>query len=193
MTNPFAKLEVPFTDEALSVEMHKKWVWPFYLKRPHTSEFGEALRAQFGEIDEALVVRLLSSRNWRPRIVGGYLAAAANLVGLEEHLGRLFLRSDACYAGRGYCQAITRFNTPASVSVLRQYLDYYLEKHEYYFEQGEAMAALTHLDAMNGTALSREYEERWVRFIVGKNWELPRIIERFERDRLALASPTRST
>ncbi|MFK8002693.1 MAG: DUF6000 family protein [Polyangiales bacterium] len=189
MASPFAKLEVPFVDEALSVETHKTWVWPFYLKRPHTNEFREALHAQFDEIDEALVVRLLSSRNWRPRIVGGYLAAAANLVGLEEHLGRLFLRSDACYAGRGYCQAITRFNTPASVSVLRQYLDYYLEKHEYYFEQGEAMAALTHLDAENGTALSREYDERWARYVEGKGWELPRIVERFERDRIALCRP----
>lgn len=187
MTNPFAQLEVPFTDRAPTMLVREKWIRLLYRKRPHTIEFGERLRAQFDEIDEALVVELLSSTNWRPRIVGGYLAAAANLVGLEEHLGRLFLRSDACYAGRGYCLALACFNTPASLGFLRRYLDYYLERPEYRFEQGDAMAALAHLDTANGTEVSQEYGERWARFIVGKNWELPRIVERFERDRLALA------
>lgn len=184
MVNPFAKLEVPFVD-APSSERVKSW-WMLYRMRPHSTEFAARLRGHLGEIDESLVVELLSQTNWRPRLVGGYLAAAANLVGLEEHLGRLFLRSDACYSGRGYCLALSRFNTPASLGFLREYLDHYIERLEYRFEQGDAMAALTHLDAVNGTAVAPEYDVRWKRFAADKNWELPRIIERFECDRLAL-------
>lgn len=188
MTNPFAQLEVPFTEKAPSLALRERWVRLFYRARPHKSEFGEQLRAQFDEIDEALVVELLSFTNWRPRLVGGYLAAAANLVGLEEHLGRLFLRSDACYAGRAYCLALARFNTPRALAFVREYLDYYLEKPDLDFEQGDAMAALSHLDGENGTSVLQEYDARWRRFTKGKSWDLAAIVERFERDRLALAA-----
>jgi hypothetical protein len=59
------------------------------------------LRPVYDEIDEGLIVTLLSQFDWRPRITGAYFAAVKKLASLDDHIGNLLLRSDVCYAGHG--------------------------------------------------------------------------------------------
>jgi hypothetical protein len=96
---------------------------------------------------------------------------AAFLVGIEKRyefedlVGRPLLRSDVCYAGRGYCFALSQLNTPGAVAFLQRYLRYYLTRKDLRFDQGDAIAALRHLDELNGTDHSVEFKELWINFI----------------------------
>ena len=58
-----------------------------------------------------MVTTLLAYFDWRPRRVGARLAALREMTGFDDHIGRLLVRSDVCYAGKGYCLALARFNT----------------------------------------------------------------------------------
>jgi len=116
--SPFAEIEVPSHREPLPQPFVQKWVHPFYMPDPgrDRDRFIANLRPVYDEIDEALVVTLLSQFDWRPRITGAYFAAVKKFTSLEDHIGRLLLRSDVCYAGRGYCLALARFDTAAASS-----------------------------------------------------------------------------
>jgi len=182
-SSPFADLDVPAIRATPPPEVIERWIKPFYLVRPDEAAWTEALRPLLDELDEDMVRDLLTYFNWRPRIVAAYFATVRNYSSLEEHLGRLLLRSDVCYAGRGYALALTSFNTPGSLAYMTQYLDYYLDQPDLWFDQGEVVAGVTHLDRRNGTKLIDAYRERWARFTSNKpNWDLGRTIERFDRD-----------
>lgn len=61
-------------------------------------------------------------------------------------------------------------------------LDYYLTKVDLWFDQADALAALQHLDAVNGTARAARYEQRWLAFVANKpNWDLAGTVSRFQR------------
>ncbi len=179
--SPFADLEVPVSSEAISKET-LEWVLPFYLRRIDEPGWADEMRLRLSALDQDLVRQLLSFPNWRPRIVGGYLAAIGGYVALEEQLGRLLLRSDLCYAGRGYALALASFDTSQSLGFLTRYLDHYLDQEELWFDQGDVMAAVVLLDRLHGTHHADEHRDRWDRFVANKpSWSLERFVERFER------------
>ncbi|MEM9070019.1 MAG: DUF6000 family protein [Myxococcota bacterium] len=187
--SPFSDLKVPTRRIYVSRRMIKRWIQPFYLGRPSEPEWAEALRPLLGELDEDLVRRLLSYFNWRPRLVGAYFATVRGDLSLEEEIGRLLLRSDVCYAGQGYALALASFSTPSALGYLTQYLDYYLEQPDLWFDQAHVMAAVAHLDRRNGTHVVDAYRERWARFTSNKpNVHLEETCERFECDLRALSS-----
>ncbi|MEZ4394093.1 MAG: DUF6000 family protein [Polyangiales bacterium] len=160
-----------------SHEFLERWVVPFYLLdlSRDVEAFIDALRHVAPELNEAVIAELLARLNWRPRIVGAYFVAIRRCYAFEEQIGRLLLRSEVCYAGRGFCVALARLNTPASVASLEEYLDVYLSRVEWFFDQGEAMAALGYLDAQNGTDRRARFMPRWQRFIENKpRWDLTR-------------------
>lgn len=182
--SPFSDIEVPVSQDPISEAFVQKWVRPFY-SAPlwcKSAEFIAAVGAVHGEIDEGLVVTLLSYFNWRPRKTGACFAAVKKFTLLEDHIGRLLLRSDVSYAAIGYCLALARFNTPSAVKYLREYLDYYLTRPDLWFDQGEVMAALGYLDRQNGTNIRAEYLARWEGFIANKpNWSLAQSDGTFEK------------
>lgn len=172
---PFSTLEVPSRDELPSPEFVERWVRPFYMAHPPDAKFAAAFAKVSQDVDEELVRELLSFRNWRPRIVGAYFAAIKEMAAVLDVIGPLLLRSDACYAGRGYCLALARINTPPVVDTLEQYLDYYLTRTDLYFDQAAALAALHHLDSVNGTSRAKKYDQPWRKFIADKpHWDLDR-------------------
>ena len=188
---PFNEIEVPVNSDPLSAEIRDKWVRPLYFGLRHKGAT-EFIVEHLSEANFDLVETLLCHFDWRSRATGGYLAALLNLKQSEEHIGRLLLRSDVCYAGFGYCVAIATFNTPAGVNFLNQYLDYYLKRPELFFDQNHAMAALKYLDEINGTENLTLHKANWNDFVIGKqNWDLEKSIQGF-REYMALLLETRN-
>jgi hypothetical protein len=185
--SPFHDLPVPANQDELSKETREKWVIPFYMTALDSLEFLDRYKAVRHEINPNLVKHLLGDFNWRPRIVAAKLAAIENYHELEEMIGNLFLRSDVCDAGRGYCIALACFNTSDSMRFLRQYLDYYLTQKDLWFDQNVAMAAVAYLDRVNGTNALHSFMQSWEEFIANKpNWDLQRSIEMFSNSILAI-------
>ena len=161
----------------------QKWVIPLYLQNLESAEpLVMALRPHWKDVTSPLVVTLLSNFDWRPRLVGAWMAALRPFPDLQDHIGRLLLRSDVCYAGSGYCLALTVFNTPSARDYLRSYLEYYLSQSDLFFEQGEAMAALGSLDELNGTHDVALFEPAWVKFVANKpHWNHEQIESVFRK------------
>jgi Family of unknown function (DUF6000) len=102
-------------------------------------------------LTEVNISLLLANQLWHSRIAGARFAALRDIVVLQERIGKLLLRSDYCFASRGYCLALVTFNTPASVEYLQEYLSYYLTRTDLVFDQMYATASLIYLDTLNGT------------------------------------------
>ena len=125
---------------------------------------------------------LLGEFNWRHRIVGAYFTAIHPDYELEDPIGNLFLRSDVCLAGRGYCLALASYNNQKSIIFLRKYLNYYLKKPDLPFDQPSAMAALAYLDKMNHTQHLQEFIPQWNEFVQNiPHWNLKSWTEGFEK------------
>lgn len=158
--SPFEHLEVPNRREH-PAHLVDRWILPLYMTAPEDTAFGARYRALRPEATPALADELLSSFNWRPKAVGAYV------VGIERHesqrdlVGRLLLRSDVCCCGRALCLALARLGGAESARVLCTYLT----RPDLVFDQADALAALTSLDARDGTAHARGYEEQWAHYI----------------------------
>jgi len=148
-----------------------------------------ALRPLLQEVSPELINTLLANCDWRPRSVGAFFVALDQRSDFETLVGRLLLRSDVCYAGRAYCIALARLNTPTAVDFLQQYLGYYLTRDDLWFDQADALAALKYLDEVNGTAFSSTFDQLWRDFASTKpNWNLSHTCSRFNATLRALES-----
>ena len=158
-TGPFSTIEVTVNYDNPDREYVNKWIMPFYKWRGRDPErYEEAFYSIQTEISPEVCLDLLTYFNWRPRITGAFFAAILQFAELESVIRKLLLRSDVCFAGDGYTLALARFNTPNSSSILCEYLDYYLPRiTELPYNQYSALAALHHLDRLNGTDYLRRY------------------------------------
>jgi hypothetical protein len=170
--HPFESLDVPVIVEFPPQEIVDKWVRPLYMKLlspgARGDEVFDLMVELWSDMTEGLARGLLGYFNWRMRIVGAYLAALKELRSLTQLIGRLLLRSDVCYAGRGYCVALARFSTPESTGFLLEYLDYYLTRHDLWFDQNWAMGAIGYLDSRDGTSNLESMMQKWTAFIGDK-------------------------
>ena len=176
----FSDLKVIENTEPLSNEIIAKYVAPFYLGRKDTDEFRENYLEISDSINVELVSRLLGDFNWRPRSVGAYFAALGSMNELEENIGKLLLRSDVCYAGHDYCLALASFSSPEAINYLNQYLEYYLEQHDLWFDQDSAMGALSFIGSNISKDLVAPHITAWEAFVANKqNWNLASSVEGF--------------
>lgn len=180
--SPFDELEVPVSREPLDRAIRERWVVPFYKAVPgNLPAVAASLRPLLSEISPELVALLLAQFNWRDRQVGAFFVALCDLRGFQDLVGKLLLRSDVCFAGRAYCVALARLNTPAAVDFLQRYLRYYLTRNDLHFDQDMALAALQHLDEINGTTHAGGFNELWRTFVSDKpQWDLAKSCARFE-------------
>ncbi len=171
--SPFYSLEVPSVPDLLSEEECDKWVAPFYRVSFRSADNGflDSLRAIYDEITPAVVERLLTDYDWRPRLTGAFFAGLKRFTSAEEHIGRLLLRSDLCYAGKLFCVALAEFNTPSGRDYLRTYLEYYLTRPDLDYDQGDAMGATAWLDTVNGTKHFEALLPLWSTYIEAKAWK----------------------
>ena len=110
--SPFHNLPIWKNKENLTEDFLTKWVMPFYMVHLPSghADFLKALRPIYSELNLNIVKQLLGEFNWRPRIVGAYFSALKLYYEVEDNIGKLFLRSDVCLAGKGYCLAFASFN-----------------------------------------------------------------------------------
>lgn len=175
-SSPFSSIDVPISRDPLSADIRDEWVRPLYfgIRQPHVRSF---LASHISLVSDELVSQLLAHFDWRPRVAAAYLAALTGRTNFRDWLGKLLLRSDVCYAGAAYCIALADFNSDESVDVLCQYLDYYLEHNELWFDQGDAMAALVYLDKARHTDVASVYKDRWSVFVRDKpSWAIEKKI-----------------
>lgn len=192
--SPFASLTVPDSMVTPDERFIQTWVAPFYMSGIRDPE---RFRSQYlplrEEVNPDLISSLLTWFNWRSRIVGAYFAGIEELKQFTDHIGRLLLRSDVCYAGEGYALALASFNTDKAIVYLTKYLDYYLTRKDLWFDQGSVMAALAYLDTVNETSLLAGYVSKWEDYVADKpNLDLSRSIEHFAELEEALRSIARN-
>jgi hypothetical protein len=172
-TSPFSSIEIPNADDILSLEECDKFVSPFYRVsfRSMNSEFIDSLKKIYQEVKPQTVERLLTEYDWRPRLTGAFFAALKGFKAFEDHIGRLLIRSDLCFAGKLYCVALTEFNSPMGLGYLRKYLEYYLTRPELDYDQGDAMGAVAYLDVKNGTKVFESFQPLWNSYVEAKSWK----------------------
>lgn len=169
--SPFSDLVVPERYEPLPPAIDANWVQTLYLNLddPEVDTF---LAGHLSQADDALIALLLSHVNWRSRVTGAQLAVLRDRHVFTRQIGQLLLRSDVWYAGKAYCVTLADFNNSESLSFLKQYLDYYLERTDLHFDQDYAMSALAYLDKTNGTHHLDAYLPAWERFVGAQDsWE----------------------
>jgi hypothetical protein len=171
--SPFSTLAVPSAPEVLSEEECEKWVVPFYRRTFRGADTGvfEPLKAIYYDITPNIVERLLTEFNWRPRLTGAFFAALKRFAFLENHIGRLLLRSDLCFAGTYYCVALAEFNTPQGLTYLKKYLEYFLTRPDLDYDQADAMGALAYLDTVNHTKQFDAFLPLWNSYVAAKAWK----------------------
>ncbi|KMQ60274.1 hypothetical protein ACM46_18895 [Chryseobacterium angstadtii] len=136
----------------LDKEFIDKWVLPFYMTIRHTSGLWiEEIKQLKDEITEDITAALLGDFNWRTRTVGAYFSAVKNYESQVDIIGVHLLKSEVCYAGDLYALVFAFYNNEKTVRYLNQYLDYYLQKPELYFDQERVMETVVYLDTINGT------------------------------------------
>ena len=99
---------------------------------------------------------MLGEFNWRPRKVDAIFAAISKNQDVENIIGTHLLKSEVCYAGRGYCLALASFESVSARTFLIQYLDYYLQRSDLDFDQGSALGALAYLNPILGSDILSE-------------------------------------
>ncbi len=177
--SPFTVLEVPGIMEAPTPELICRWIKPLYMSFHDLGSDGTLTELR-PEMNYNIALTLLSYFNWRPRIVGAYIVALVGIHELTELIGKLLLRSDVCYAGRGYCLALAKLNSDMSRKYLLEYLDYYLTRIDLWYDQADAMGAIAYLDQVNGTKDLSLFIERWNAFTQNKaTWDLNVSASRF--------------
>jgi hypothetical protein len=171
--SPFSSIEVPSSDDALSMQECEKFVSPFYRVsfRSVASDFMGSLRNVYPAVTPEMVELLLTEYDWRPRLTGAFFAALKHFNSVEDHIGRLLVRSDLCFAGKLYCVALAEFNSLCGFNYLTRYLEYYLTRPDLDYDQGDAMGAVAYLDAKNGTGHLERFRPLWKSYVETKSWK----------------------
>ena len=150
--SPFEALDAHRNETEIDSAFIEKWVIPVYMKGLcQGDETLAAYRELVPQLTDSIVLKMLGEFNWRPRIAGAYFAAISRSVDVEVVIGTHLLKSEVCFAGRGYCIALASFETKSAQLYLRRYLDYYLERSDLYFDQPSAFGALAYLDKIHAS------------------------------------------
>lgn len=157
-------------DFELSKEFIDQWVLPFYMEMRHTSgSWIEDMKQLKDEITEEVTLALLGDFNWRTRIVGAYLSAIKNYENQIDIIGVHLLKSEVCYAGDLYALVFAFYNNQKTIDYLNQYLDYYLQKPQLYFDQEKVMETLVYLDIINGTNNFSKHLTQWEKMLENRS------------------------
>lgn len=179
---PFEDLHSYKNEEDLSPEFRDTWSAPFYMNIGGTNQvLVDQLIDVRDKISYEIVLKLLGDFDWRTRLTGAFFAAIKGFKELTDVMGTHFLKSELTYVGKVYAYTFASFNTPEAIGYLERYLDYYLLKPDLWFDQREAMEALTYLDKINQTNLAAKHRHNWLNFVKKKNnWKKEINLEEIE-------------
>lgn len=155
----FESLKTYKNDFELSKEFISKWVNPFYMEIGSRIDDNwiENVKEISNEITQDITLRLLGDFNWRTRLVGAYFSGIKGYTNQIEIIGTHFLKSEVCCVGHIYALVLASYNEKATLDYLTNYLDYYLQKPELYFDQESVLSAIKYLDQKNGTTLFKNH------------------------------------
>ncbi|MCS3868613.1 hypothetical protein J3D55_001529 [Chryseobacterium ginsenosidimutans] len=185
----FNHLETYRNDFQLSQEFIDKWALPLYMKIRHIGDNSwiDYLKQIKDEITEEVTLALLGDFNWRTRTVGAYLSALKNYENQIDIIGIHLLKSEVCYAGDLYALIFAFYNKPKTIEYLNQYLEYYLQKPELYFDQESVLEAIAYLDTVNNTNNLSKHLNQWNKMLESRgeiskirNIQIAQIIEEQE-------------
>jgi len=165
----FADLPSYKNADELSQNFIDTWAAPFYMRIGDTDDSwtNQLIQAK-DNITKDVSIKLLGDFNWRTRQTGAFFAAIKGFKDLTDLIGVHFLKSEVCYAGQVYAYTFASFNTDKSIDYLDRYLTYYLAQPDLWFDQREAMEALTYLDKINQTDFVSKHSDNWIKFIANK-------------------------
>lgn len=167
-TSRFSELVTYQNEGQLEKTTIQKYVVPFYMNllrlHDHTAALKEHLLPIRDEVTSSLVKTLLGDFNWRTRSTGSFFAAVFDFTDHQETIGRLFLKSEVCYAGGTYALTLAAFNNERSLHFINEYLDYYLKQPHLHFDQGDVLGALLFLDQINGSSEAERHMAQWKLF-----------------------------
>jgi hypothetical protein len=168
--NPFEHLEVPRNENPLTQEFINRWVIPFYmLSFPSKDEQKKNYAKAAKQIDPFIISALIGDFDWRSRITAAYFIAINQYITFEDIIGRMLLKSEVCYAGSAYCLVLAEFGTITAKNYLAEYLDYYLQRSDLWFDQADAFCALEYIDP----SAVQPFQAKWNEFVADKpNWNL---------------------
>lgn len=168
--SPFENLISYVNEIEVSQTFREEWVIPFYFELNNQSdEWIEKMIQLKPLISEDVILQNLGDFDWRTRSTGSYFAGIKNAVQFQDIIGIHLLKSEVCYAGSEYAITLASFNTERSVYYLNLYLDYYLTKPEFYFDQGSVITALKYLDEINNTNHTEKHLKNWENFVTWRN------------------------
>ncbi|MBU4537170.1 MAG: hypothetical protein KJ689_01155 [Bacteroidetes bacterium] len=149
----------------LNQEFIDKWVNPFYMTigNYNDNNWVESIKQIHEEITPEITLTLLGDFNWRTRLVGAYFSAIKDYKEQIEIIGTHFLKSEVCCVGHIYALVFAFYNNEKSIKYLTEYLDYYLQKPELYFDQESALEALSYIDTTNGTSYCEKFSQSWIK------------------------------
>lgn len=182
--SPFDNLSSLKNDFQLSQEFIDKWTIPYYMEigRRNDEEWVNKLRGIRAEITSEIIESSLGDFNWRTMQTGAYFAAITNRKEYIEAIGTHLLKSEVTYAGNIYCIVLSYFNTSLCIDYLNDYLEYYLDKPDLWFDQRDAMQAIAYLDKINNTNHLEHHWDNWLKFISNKPyWEEEITTEHLEK------------
>jgi len=184
--SPFENIETPSSSlGSVTKDIIDKWVIPFYMKHPSEDEYTNQLSQMLPEVTHDLVDTLLADFNWRTRSVGAILAASIGYREAIDVIGKHLLKSEICYAGKSYAVSLAAMEGDDSVNYLCEYLDYYLDRKDLYYDQSEVYSALRYLDE----DVTSYYKDKWIGFVSDKEyWDIDRTYEWVSRDIEAVKS-----
>ena len=155
----------------LNQEFVTKWVIPFYMEIGNYNDDNwiESIKQIHEEITPEITLTLLGDFNWRTRLVGAYFSAIKNYTEQIEIIGTHFLKSEVWCVGHIYALVLAFYNNDKSIKYLTDYLEYYLQKPELYFDQESVLETLNYLDKTNGTSYCKKFIPNWIKLQQDRN------------------------
>ena len=144
--------------------IREEFVQPIYLSLLHANFARRSVAAPFGKPESELATirtkivfaartvsdeqlkRLLSIREWRGRLVVGWLVGLSKRVAFVDEIADILLASETVYAGQGYCVALGLIGDDKCRKHLRAYLSKYLPLRGRFYDQQWAIGALAHIE-----------------------------------------------
>jgi hypothetical protein len=180
--SPFDNLLSYKNTDELSQDFINEWIAPYYGKlHRHDKETTDKFVAVKQKITDDVILKALGDFNWRTRQTGAYFAGITDKQEFIEIIGTHLLKSEVTFACKIYLVVLAYFNNQKCIDYIETYLNYYLNQPDLFFDQREAMEAISYLDRINKTNLSSKYNDTWLKFLENKPyWDKAIDIDHFE-------------
>jgi hypothetical protein len=116
-----------------------------------------SLRSVADQLTEREATLLLDGPTWREHLAVSWFIGMRRWDSFVPRLGDMLLRSERTYEGQGFVVGLAALGGPEASDALVRYLDHWLPKVAFRYDQAWAMAALIALDDREGTDAAAKF------------------------------------